>query len=242
MKIIPLRFRANCSRFSVFVILALAVGCVSWQGLAQAAETSGDKAAQVNALKAELDAAADKAKAIINQPVAAYRRTPGMDVGIYSPGWFHEGATKPNFKNVDVRQSQELIYTKHQYVTSDLNPGLVFLGRDLEFNGMTKYFYTNRSLPKKRLTEAQMLEVNRLYRIIGECEQKIRKLERPDLRPLELAPDTETVEDDLDAPLVRQPVPKGNYLKAATGIVAVLGVYVLYRLLGALMKKKFGRR
>jgi hypothetical protein len=35
---------------------------------------------------------------------------------------------------------------------------------------MTKFFYVDRSVPKKKLTEDEMLEINRLYRIIGQCE------------------------------------------------------------------------
>ena len=38
---------------------------------------------------------------------------------------------------------------------------------------MTKYFYEDRSLPKKRLTEVEMLEINLLYRIIGKCEEQL---------------------------------------------------------------------
>ena len=46
----------------------------------------------------------------------------------------------------------------------------MFRGSDLEFNPMTKYFYTDRSLPKKKLQEYEMLEINRFYRIIGQFE------------------------------------------------------------------------
>jgi len=69
-------------------------------------------------------------------------------VAVYSPGWFHNGAIKPDFSNVDVRDTQELMYTGH--VSSDLNPSEMFIGSELEFNSMTKYFYTDRTLPKKR--------------------------------------------------------------------------------------------
>ena len=95
---------------------------------------------------------------------------------MYRPGWFHEGATKPDFNNVDVRRTRETSYDGKEYVTSDLNPGVVFHGDELEFNSMTKYFYTDRTVPKKKLTEAEMLEINRLYRIIGRCEQELSKL------------------------------------------------------------------
>jgi hypothetical protein len=44
---------------------------------------------------------------------------------------------------------------------------------------MTKYFITDRSVPKKKLTEAEMLEINRLYRIIGHCNQQLDELLKP---------------------------------------------------------------
>jgi hypothetical protein len=129
------------------------------------------------ALHLEMTNAYNRVLAIVNRPVVAYRRTQNMRVSTYSPGWFHEGAGKPDFNTVDVRQTQDLHYGKDQYVTSDLNPGLVFLGQDLEFNSMTKYFYTNRTLPKHKLSEPEMLEINRLYRILGSCERDIFHLE-----------------------------------------------------------------
>ncbi len=115
----------------------------------------------------QTDAAIEKVKQIVNQPVASFPRDPGARVVVYAPGWFHPGAITPDFARVDVRTTQQLAYERHEYVTSDLNPGVMFRGRDLEFNPMTKYFYTDRSLPKKRLTEEEMLEINRLYRVIA---------------------------------------------------------------------------
>src|SRR5258708_7935700 len=55
----------------------------------------------------------------------------------------------------------------------------LFIGRQLEFNANTKYFYKNRSIPKKKLTEAEMVEINRLYRIIGKCEREIARIKNP---------------------------------------------------------------
>lgn len=120
--------------------------------------------------KRELDIAIARVKEIVNQPV---RQLPAPDdmngVGYSTSGWFHEGASKPDFKTVDVRRTQEFVYHT-QYVTSNLNPGVVFVGDELEFNSMTKYFYVDRSLPKKKLTEEEMLEINRLYRVIAKCQ------------------------------------------------------------------------
>ena len=143
------------------------------------AQQSTNTGAQISALETEMNAAIQQVEKIVNQTVPAYRRTAGMHVSVFTPGWFHEGANKPEFSTVDVRASQETPYDKYEYVSSDLNTGLAFIGRQLEFNANTKYFYKNRSVPKKKLTEAEMVEINRLYRIIGKCEQEIGRIKNP---------------------------------------------------------------
>src|SRR5881396_3330492 len=155
-----------------------------------AAQPVTNAAAQTTSPQSEMDAAIHQVEKIVNQPVAAYRRAPGMHVSEYSPGWFHEGAAKPDFNTVDVRATQETPYDKHEYVTSDLNPNIVFIGRQLEFNSMTKYFYTNRSLPKKKLTQAEMEDINRLYRIIGRCEQQLAQKQNPHSKSAEAESDS----------------------------------------------------
>jgi hypothetical protein len=133
--------------------------------------------ADSNDAKMEMDDAIAQVQKIVNQPVTRLNVTADMKVATYSPGWFHPGAEKPDFNTVDVRATQELTYGKDKYVTSDLNPGVVFLGDELEFNPMTKYFYTDRSVPKKKLTEVEMLEINRLYRIIGHDEEQLARFQ-----------------------------------------------------------------
>jgi len=135
---------------------------------------------QIAAVKAQMNDAIFKVQDIVNQPVTHLKRTPGMHVSTYGPGgWFHPGAIKPDFNTVDIRKTQQLDYEGNQYVTSDENPGVVFLGSELEFNPMTKYFFTDRSVPKKKLTEAEMLQINDLYRVIGKCEQQLDELQHP---------------------------------------------------------------
>lgn len=126
------------------------------------------------AIQAEMDQAMEQVRRIVNQPVT---RLMGRytQAAVFDDGWFHEGMHKPDFNNVDVRTTQQLIYDKYPYVTSKLNSGVVFMGPQLEFNPSTKYFYEDMSLPKKKLTEAEMVKINRLYRIIGRCEQKLGK-------------------------------------------------------------------
>jgi len=94
----------------------------------------------------------------------------------WGPIWFHPGATRPDFANVDIRATQEMPYDKFDYVTSDFTPDVGFPGNQLEFNAMTKYFYTDRTIPKKKLTEDEMLEINRLYRVIGKCDAELSQL------------------------------------------------------------------
>ncbi len=131
---------------------------------------------QIVDITSKMNAAILRVQQIVNQPVTELRRTPDMQVARY-PFWFHPGAAEPNFNKVDVRQTQEFPYSRFEYVTSDANPGAVFPGSELEFNSMTKYFYTNRSLPKKKLSEAEMLEINQLYRVIGLYKLQLANLE-----------------------------------------------------------------
>jgi hypothetical protein len=107
---------------------------------------------------AEIMRAQQRVIDIVNQPITHLPRSGVFEV--FSPGWFHPGATKPDFNNVDIRTTQELLYDKYDHVTSDLNPTEMFIGSELEFNAMTKYFYTDRTLPKKRLSDSEMVEIN----------------------------------------------------------------------------------
>ena len=159
------------TKFIAALLLCLLISGVA---VAEDAPTVG---AQLAAVRADENAAIEKVVKIVNQPVTHLKRdyTPGM-VSEYSPGWFHKGAETPDFNTVDVRLTQEFPYAAHPYVSSDLNPTEMFIGAELEFNAMTKYFYTDRRLPKKKLTQAEMIEINRLYRIIGADEKKIADL------------------------------------------------------------------
>ena len=134
---------------------------------------------QANAIKKDLAAAVTRVQRIVNQSPGGEPVSTGMNVTTFNPGWFHGDVIKPEFNTVDVRKTQQLSYDRFEYVTSDLNPGIVFHGPDLEFNPMTKFFYIDYSTPKKKLTESEMLEINRLYRIIGKCESQMEQLRNP---------------------------------------------------------------
>jgi hypothetical protein len=170
--------RGWCGCVALFSWLAVALHVPAQPAADQASTATNSPADQITALQLELTNAWHQVETIVNQPVPAFRRAQGYRVSVFSPGWFHPGAMTPDFNNVDVRQSQELAYT-NRWVSSDITPGLMFNGDGLEFNAMTKLFYTNRSLPKKRLTEAEMLQINSLYRTIGHCQAEIGQLQNP---------------------------------------------------------------
>ncbi|HEX3628035.1 MAG TPA: hypothetical protein VH280_21705 [Verrucomicrobiae bacterium] len=162
-------FRGFSPRICIWLLIAFA-------GAARvSAQSTND---QIAALQLQLTNAWHQVEAIVNQPVPTYKRDDSYQISIYSPGWFHPGAMTPDFNRVDVRKSQEFNY-KSQWVSSDVTPTMMFRGSDLEFNAMTKLFYTNRDLPKKRLTEADMLQINSLYRTIGHCQSEIDRLQNP---------------------------------------------------------------
>ena len=202
------------------LLLLVAGHCLS------AAAQPATNSPSTRSIQSEMDGAIHQVEKIVNQPVLAYRHAAGMQVSVYSPGWFHEGASKPDFNNVDVRTTQETPYAQHEYVTSDLNPGLVFLGRDLEFNSMTKYFYTNRTLPKKKLTDAEMQEINRLYRIIGRCELQLAKARHPNSE--RTTPDT-TADTDSTTPPGKRPRLLNPYIGGGGILLLLLLILVARR-------------
>jgi hypothetical protein len=142
------------------------------------AETQGSNEAAIATLQKETDAAIDRVVAIINQPVTVYTRLPDSNVGLFSPGWFQEGAVEPDFDKVDIRKFQTFPYNRSMFVSSNLNPTEMFRSGELEFNAMTKYFYLDRTRPKKKLTRAEMTEINSLYRLIGANRRKIASLKK----------------------------------------------------------------
>lgn len=167
--------RARQSLTRPLLLLAVLVAVLSGPSSGYA-QNDGSTEQQIAAVQSKMDEAVERVKAIVNQPVTPLTRTPDMNVSVFEHGWFHEGAIKPDFANVDVRATQDLLYSRYPYVASDLNPFEVYAGSDLEFNSMTKYFYTDRTVPKKRLTEDEMLEINQLYRTIAQCTQQLEQL------------------------------------------------------------------
>ncbi|HLX69189.1 MAG TPA: hypothetical protein VKV04_06130 [Verrucomicrobiae bacterium] len=161
----------NCVRlFQVIGLLALMNLGNALPAVAQSPED------RIATLKKEKDDAFSRIQDIVNQPVTPLKRTPDMVVKNFTDWGKHDFLT-PDFDTVDVRRSQQNMFDGYQYVTCDLNPGEAFIGSELEFNEMTKIFYTDFTVPKKKLTEAEMLEINQLCRVIGNCSRQLDELE-----------------------------------------------------------------
>ncbi|MDB5492080.1 MAG: hypothetical protein JWO78_1929 [Micavibrio sp.] len=136
------------------------------------------RTAKMAALQTETDAAIVRVVEIVNQPISVFTRLRDSEVGYFAKGWFHEGAIEPEFETVDIRKYQTFPYNNHPYVSSSLNPTEMFRSSELEFNAMTKYFYMDRTRPKKKLNKAEMDEINLLYRTIGKNRRLLADLKK----------------------------------------------------------------
>jgi hypothetical protein len=133
----------------------------------------------VDTLEAQLKDAVDHVNVIVNQPVSYVPRTQENwnQCAWFGGAYFHPGATTPDFANVDVRKTQETKnYDGYAYASSQFTPDRAYIASDMAFNSMTKFFYQDRTVPKKKLTEDEMVEINRLYRIIAKCCAQLSQL------------------------------------------------------------------
>lgn len=156
------------------MIVAMLVAFLCLHPAIAGAET---REVMIATLQKETDAAIDRVVGIINQPISVYTRLPDSSVALF-PKWFQDGATEPDFDHVDIHKFQTFPYNRKMFVSSPLNPTEMFRSDELEFNAMTKYFYLDRTRPKKKLTNAQMDEINSLYRFIGANRKKLALLKK----------------------------------------------------------------
>jgi hypothetical protein len=132
---------------------------------------------QIAADTLEMNRAVDRVKEIVNRPATFVAPKEGMRITWWDGSWFHPGANAPDYLTVDVSKTHENPYQQYEYVGTNLHPDMAFAGRDLEFNANTKLYYADRSLPKRKLTRAEMAELNRLYRVIGRCRADLARLQ-----------------------------------------------------------------
>ena len=97
-----------------------------------------------------------------------------MRVQTTAEAWYPETTTAPDYTNADVRATQQKNYDGKGYLATEANPGVVYFGDELEFNPVLNYYYVDRTFPKKKLTPAEMEQINALFREIAECDSQLK--------------------------------------------------------------------
>ena len=127
---------------------------------------------QAKAAQAEFDATTRQVQTIVNQtPPTVVPPQGSTEVYWYN---FDPGAIKPDFNVADVVTGREAWGGDFVYMKT--RPGVFYRSADCEFNPQTKFFFTDRNVPKKKLTDAENREIVRLYRILGKDETIINTL------------------------------------------------------------------
>ena len=146
------------------------------------------QAKSVETARAEFDKTTRQVQGIVNQVPQIVPKLPARAES-YHYG-YHPGAAKPDFNTENLLATREL--WKGEYVNMDEAPGVFYRSADCEFNPQTKYFYTSRNVPKKRLSDTEYKELTRLYHLLGQQEKAIASVTPP-------TRDAERVSSDLAA-------------------------------------------
>jgi hypothetical protein len=115
-----------------------------------------------------------EAQTVTNEIQAIVNQTPTVlpaKVGTTTWIGFHAGAMKPNFRSItlDELKRGRQFYTVDS-TSMDGAPTVFYVARETEFNPMTKFFYTDRTKAKKRLSDAEYDRLLVLYHRLGEIE------------------------------------------------------------------------
>ncbi len=133
----------------------------------QVADGLKDKA--VRTARADFDKTTRQVQGIVNQTPPVVVKPPGA-TEVYGYG-YHPGANRPDYNANNLQSTREL--WKGEYVYINEVPGVYYRSADCEFNPQTKYFFTSRNVPKKRLSDAEYQELTRLYHLLGQQEKAI---------------------------------------------------------------------
>jgi len=145
------------------------------------ASTSATRPAhlEIAAIRLKRARAEDRVRTIVNQPAPSLARTVHMRVHTTQGAWYPEPAGAPDFANVDVRATQQKNYDAKGYLAAGADPGTVYLGDNLEYNPALAYYYSDRTVPKTKLTPGEMEEINALFRTIAECDRQLKSPAAP---------------------------------------------------------------
>ena len=164
------------------------------------AQATGDKVAAglkdkaAKTARADFDKTTHQIQGIVNQVPPVVASVPaGAETYHYG---YHPGASKPDFNTENLQGTREL--WKGQYVNMDEAPGVFYRSADCEFNPQTKYFYTSRNVPKKRLSDGEYKELTRLYHLLGQQEKALADAAPPAGQAERVAADLATLKAQLD--------------------------------------------
>ena len=144
--------------------------------------------------RAEFDRTTRQVQAIVNQTPPVVPKTAGAESYHYG---YHPGAEKPDYDAADSLQSKRELW-KGEFVNMDDAPGVFYRSSECEFNPQTKFFYLNRSLPKKKLSDAEYHELTRLYHLLGQQEKTVADAAPPPGAAEHVSADLATLKAQLD--------------------------------------------
>ena len=151
-----------------------------------------DKA--VRTARADFDKTTHQVQGIVNQTPPVVTKPPGA-TEVYGYG-YHPGANRPDYNANNLQSTREL--WKGEYVYINEVPGVYYRSADCEFNPQTKYFFTSRNVPKKRLSDAEYQELTRLYHLLGQQEKAIADAAPPAGQAERVAADLAALKAQLD--------------------------------------------
>ncbi len=148
-----------------------------------------------SAARGEFDKTTKKVQGIVNQvPTIVSKPPAGAEVYHYA---FHPGAEPPNYDAENLASTRELWKGEYAYIEGV--PDVYYRSADCEFNPQTKFFYTSRAVPKKKLTDAEYAELTRLYHQLGQQQKAIASISPPSTADAErVSADLATLKAQLD--------------------------------------------
>ena len=154
---------------------------------------AGMQAKAASTTRVEFDKTTRQVQGIVNQVPQIVTPPAGAQTSHYG---YHPGAEKPDYNSENLLATREL--WNGEYINMDEAPGVFYRAADCEFNPQTKYFYTSRKVPKKRLSDTEYKELTRLYHLLGQQEKAIAEVPAPTKDAERVSSDLATLKAQLD--------------------------------------------
>ncbi len=127
------------------------------------------------AARGEFDKTTRKVQAIVNQTPPIVPK-PADDAEVYHYS-YHPGANAPDYDAENLLATREIWKGEYAYIEGV--PNVYYRSAECEFNPQTKYFYTSRTVPKKKLSDAEYGELTRLFHLLGQQQKAMANVPPP---------------------------------------------------------------